>query len=182
MSPLLRAPTQPVSNMSTLTNPVFTALRGCLVEIDGWQADLNTEPSVLLHGLCVVKAVDFGFTAEADRLMRYEAEEGCIRACDDPLLVELAMRHNDWCNDARNAPWPDTLVQVTRDSYAAFRAMEAWIRGTLSVQPAEPVLVFTERLELQFHRALMTLEREESAKRPSQARPRQRLSPPDSLR
>ncbi len=166
--------------MSTVTNAVFTSLSGCLVEIDGWQAEIDTKQSILLRGMCIVKAVDFDFTKHADRLMTCHVADWDNYACDDPVIVDLAMRYRDWSNDDQHRPWPDTPVEVARDSLTAFYSMMAWITGVRSAEHGEPVMIFSERLDLQHHRAMAEWASEQEAQRQAEGRPRLPLFPPDS--
>lgn len=142
-------------NTHTIRNAVFSALRGCLVEIDGWQADVSTKLSLLNRGLCNVYAMETEFETNAERLMSAFVEEWDIRGCDDPILVDLAMRYFDWSNDASQAPWPDTLIEPEADPLDAFDAGTRWIRRKASEEAGDDVIVFSERRDLQWQHLMI---------------------------
>lgn len=107
-----------------ITEPVFTALSGCLVTINGWRADIETKLSILQQGCCVITPIDPDFADDAEALNTGEIEG--VRVCIDPILVDLAMRHHDWVNNLDNSPWKNTIVAIAESQAQAVRAVMTW--------------------------------------------------------
>ncbi len=95
----------------TINNITFTAQSGCLLNIDGWPACIESKAALLMQGVCIVTALNAGDAAKADDLMTSPCgQDGAVFGCNDPRLVELAARHYAWLNDDTNAPWADTAA------------------------------------------------------------------------
>lgn len=89
----------------------FTATNGCLVDIDGWRADIETKLTMLQQGVCNVSAESFEDSPKAGALMDVGCgDDGMTPGCDNIQLVELALRYFDWVNNSANAPWADTVM------------------------------------------------------------------------
>lgn len=80
-----------------LTNATFTAQRGCLIEIDGWPADIETKPALLCDGVCHITALNAADRTKAeDLLISPCGQDGTVFGCNAPRLVELAARYWLW--------------------------------------------------------------------------------------
>ncbi|WP_395737427.1 hypothetical protein [Prosthecobacter sp.] len=95
----------------TLSNATFTAVRGCLIQIAGMLADIDTKLSLLREGVCSIVALN---AADAEALYELMAtpcgQDGTSYGCNEPRLVELAARYRAWLDDDKNAPWADTTA------------------------------------------------------------------------
>lgn len=115
--------------MIQLSNAIFSAL-GCLVEIDGWSADIDSKRSLLLLGLCNIAAGDPDNQPKADALSTAAVDGDDVLACNEPRLVDLAMRYRDWLDDsAKKEPeeWASTPAEIAPDDAAASLAVLKWI-------------------------------------------------------
>ena len=110
---------------TNITDPVFTALSGCAVSINGWRADIETKLSILKQGCCVITPIDPANAKEAEELNTAEIDG--VRVCIDPILVDLAMRHHDWVNDTDNAPWTASPVAIAESQSHAVMFVMAWL-------------------------------------------------------
>jgi hypothetical protein len=103
-----------------LSNATFTALRGCQIQIDGFAADIETKPAMLLDGVCSITALDPQHWGKADALLTSPCgQDGAVFGCNEPRLVELAARYNAWLDDDTNAPWADTAAEPLSPLQAA---------------------------------------------------------------
>jgi hypothetical protein len=110
----------------TLSTATFTPLRGCLLLVDGHEADVSTKLSILREGACRLQCLDDPDWAESMNTKAL-AESG-IFVCDEPRLVELAMRYHDWRNTEGNLgeeeaqPLDDRAATVAVMQWLARRA------------------------------------------------------------
>lgn len=109
----------------TLSNAQFSA-QGCFVTIDGWRADVSSKFSLLLAGLCAPRAVDPGDADKARDLraspvMDESGEPVGMYACNEPRLVELAVRHWLW---SQGNDFADKPAEVHADPVAAAMALQ----------------------------------------------------------
>jgi hypothetical protein len=97
----------------------FTALRGCIVEIDGWQADIETKQAMLADGVCNVRALDLQDQPKADSLMTAVAGDGQTPGCDNLQLLELAAHYYEWSNGGKLESWKDMVFDPLPEKEAA---------------------------------------------------------------
>jgi hypothetical protein len=115
--------------MIQLSHATFSAL-GCLVEIDGWTADIDSKRSLLLLGLCNLAADDADDQPKADALSTAAVDGDDVLACNEPRLVDLAMRYRDWLDDPqkkKTADWAATPADIAADDAAASLAVLQWL-------------------------------------------------------
>lgn len=102
--------------MMHLTNATFT-IHSCLVEIDGWMADVSSKWSLIEACCCNVNAMDAENWEKAEDLHYSPVGDTGIYACSYPPLVELAARHWLWTNG--DGPWDDVPVEIKSPLRAA---------------------------------------------------------------
>jgi hypothetical protein len=103
----------------------FSVERGCLVEVDGWTANIETKPAMLKQGVCHVAAVDAAHSAEAEEMLYSPCgQDGTVYGCPEPELVELAARYADWLEGRDEAG--DETVSALRPE-AAVVAVQRWM-------------------------------------------------------
>ncbi len=116
-----------------LSNATFTADRGCLIEIDGFMADIETKTSLLMQGVCSITALSPMNFDKADALLISPCgQDGAVFGCSEPRLVELAARHRAWLDDDAGAPWADTPAAPLETPAAASAALMQYL-GTLNL-------------------------------------------------
>ena len=107
-----------------LSNAIFTAARGCLIQIEGFAADIETKTSLLMQGVCYITALNSADRDKAEVLLISPCgQDGAVFGRAEPRLVELAARHSAWLNDDNNAPWADTTA-VPLEPLAAAMALQ----------------------------------------------------------
>ena len=156
--------------INPVSNPVFTAARGCLVEINGWRADIQTELPLLRLGLCTVTPVDLKNAHEAAELMPRDMDDA--DSCGDPVLFDLAIRYHEWRNDANHAPWPDTPAPMTDHRIDTLYAVRSWCERIASEERGEPVIIFSERRDTRNSYVWCWWASEEEQKRRAEGIPR----------
>ncbi len=114
-----------------LSNATFSAARGCLIQIDGFAADIKTKFGLLWQGVCSIVALNPADSDKAEALLISPCgQDGAVFGCNEPRLVELAARHSAWLNDETNAPWADTTA-VPLEPLEAAMAFQQYL-GTLN--------------------------------------------------
>jgi hypothetical protein len=80
---------------------------GCWVRVNCVPVTVNTKLRILRQSLCVAT----GHRATCEMLNTVPTpEDPEVKACDDPRLVELAMRYYLWSNSGSN--WDPTLQET----------------------------------------------------------------------
>lgn len=103
----------------------FSTERGCLVEIDGWLANIETKTEMLKQGVCHVTAVDAAHSPDAEDLLYSPCgQDGTVYGCPEPVLVELAMRYAEW-QDGREEAAEEPAAALPPQ--AAVNAMQRWM-------------------------------------------------------
>lgn len=104
---------------------IFSVERGCLVEIDGWLANIETKTAVLRQGVCHVAAVDAGHSPDAEDLLYSPCgQDGTVYGCPEPVLVELAMRYAEWMEGRQEGAEEPTAALSPE---TAINAVQRWM-------------------------------------------------------
>jgi len=70
-----------------LSNAIFTADRGCLIQIDGAPADIDTKTSLLWQGVCTIIALDAADRVKVKGLLISPCgQDGGAFGCNEPRL------------------------------------------------------------------------------------------------
>ena len=114
-----------------LSNATFTADRGCMIQIDGSLADIDTKTSLLWQGVCTITALDAADRDKVEGLLISPCgQDGGAFGCNEPRLVELAAHYRAWLDDDKNSPWADTAA-APLEPLAAAMALHQYL-STLS--------------------------------------------------